>query len=217
MKKAFTLAEVLIALVIIGVIAAITMPILSNSYNDKMYISALKKNYSVLSNAFNLTKKYDYNEYTDWDHTDQSTEVIYNNYKILKKYLHVLRECVDEVGCWSDDITKDPNGEEATSASAKGIGNNIVTFTLNDGTNVCIDYWSQGDATKLFGVSQDLLDDTLSIFVDVNGDKKPNKLGRDVFAFVLTRNGIVPAGFNNKSANCSTTGLDCAAKYLVKY
>lgn len=217
MKKAFTLAEVLIALVIIGIIAAITMPILSNSYNDKMYISALKKNYSVISNAFNLTKKYDYNEYTDWDHTDGSTETIYNNYKMLKKYLHVLRECVDEEGCWSDDITLNPKGEKAYSATKKGIGGDIVTFTLNDGTNVCIDYWGKGDATRLFGVDQDLLDDTLSIFVDVNGDKKPNKLGRDVFAFVLTSNGIVPAGLNNSSENCATTGFDCAAKYLVKY
>lgn len=214
MKKAFTLAEVLIALVVIGVIAAITMPTLVNSYHDRMYISALKKNYSVLSNAFNLTKKYDYSEYTDWDHTDGSTQIIYQNYIYLKKYLHVLRDCKDTEGCWSDDITKSPNGSIAPSATAKGIGGNIVTFTLNDGTNVCIDYWSPGDATRLFGVSQNLLHDTLSLFVDVNGDKKPNTLGRDVFAFVLTSNGIVPAGLNNNSENCKTTGYDCAAKYL---
>ena len=132
----------------------------------------------------------------------------------LKKYLHVLRDCKDTEGCWSDDITKSPNGSIAPSATAKGIGGNIVTFTLNDGTNVCIDYWSPGDATRLFGVSQNLLHDTLSLFVDVNGDKKPNTLGRDVFAFVLTSNGIVPAGLNNNSENCKTTGYDCAAKYL---
>lgn len=80
-----------------------------------------------------------------------------------------------------------------------------------------MDYWAQNDAKELFGVTENLLDDTLSIFVDVNGDKKPNRLGRDVFAFILTVNGLVPAGLNNSSENCSTTGFDCAAKYLIKY
>ena len=35
MKKAFTLAEVLITLVIIGIIAAITIPALMNNTNDE--------------------------------------------------------------------------------------------------------------------------------------------------------------------------------------
>ena len=56
MRKAFTIAELLVALTIIGVIAAVTLPVLSNSYNDRMYNAALKKNFSVLSNAFNLSK-----------------------------------------------------------------------------------------------------------------------------------------------------------------
>lgn len=217
MKAAFTLAEVLITLVIIGVIAAITVPVLSNSYTDKMYISALKKNFSVLSNAFNLSQKYDYFEYIDWNCADSSTDAIYADYQILKKYLNIIRECKDTEGCWSNDITQNPRGENAASASTKGIGGNIITFTLNDGTNVCLDYWSKGDIESLFGVSQNLSPNALSIFVDVNGDKKPNRLGRDVFAFVLTTEGLVPAGANNESEHCDTTGYDCSAKYIMKY
>lgn len=218
MKKAFTIAEVLIALTIIGVIAAITLPVLSNSYNDRMYDAALKKNFSVLSNAFNLSKKYDYIEYEDWDHRDSNIQAIYNDYLMLKKYLFVTRECKNKTGCWSKDITKAPNGKNnAENATEKGIGGDIITFSLNDGTNVCLDYWGKSDIISRFGVEKNLLDDTLSIWVDVNGDKKPNRLGKDVFAFILTKNGLVPAGTDNKGNNCKTTGYDCCAEHLTRH
>lgn len=215
-KKSFTLAEVLITLVVIGIVAAISVPLIVNSNTETMYVSALKKNYSILSNAFKLSNDYDYNYYSDWEHDDGNQDSIWQNYKYLKKYLFVLRECNDEEGCWTTDISKAPNGEEAHAATTMGIGGSIVTFTLNDGTNVCLDYWAKKDIIAKFGVDEDLFDNTLSIWVDVNGDKKPNMLGRDTFAFILTKNGLVPAGSNNNSANCQTTGYDCAAKYLVK-
>ena len=213
-KNAFTLAEVLITLVVIGVVAAITVPSLMNTHDNYVFTSALKKDFSVLSNAFNLSKKFDYNDYEYWNHSDSNTQALYENYLYIKKYLNVIRECKDEEGCWSEDITVDPKGNVANSATTKGIGGNIVTFTLSDGTNVCLDYWSQSDIISNFGVTQYLSGTPLSIWVDVNGDKKPNKMGKDVFAFVLTNRGLVPAGSNNDSANCTTTGYDCAAKYI---
>ena len=51
--KAFTLAEVLITLVIIGVIAAMTIPTLMNNTNNQELVSRLKKTYSELSQATN--------------------------------------------------------------------------------------------------------------------------------------------------------------------
>src|SRR5574344_1226697 len=55
-KCAFTLAEVLITLGIIGVVAALTIPTLINSYQEKATITALKKFYSVASQACLLAK-----------------------------------------------------------------------------------------------------------------------------------------------------------------
>ncbi|MBP7211391.1 type II secretion system protein, partial [bacterium] len=52
-KKAFTLAEVLITLGIIGVVAALTIPTLMQRTQDREAISALKKFYSTLSSAYN--------------------------------------------------------------------------------------------------------------------------------------------------------------------
>ena len=139
------------------------------------------------------------------------------NYKQIKNHLNIIRECNDKDGCWSTDITKQPNGQNAYAASKRGIGDNIITFTLSDGTNVCLDYWNEQDARTRFGITENLLPSSLAVWVDVNGDKKPNTLGRDVFAFILTSNGLVPAGLNNNSANCKTTGYDCTAKLVKKF
>lgn len=50
-KKAFTLAEVLITLGIIGVVAALTMPSLMSNYRRKVAETQLKQTYSILLNA----------------------------------------------------------------------------------------------------------------------------------------------------------------------
>lgn len=51
-RNGFTLAEVLITLVIIGIIAAMTIPSLINKTNEQETVSALKKTYSSLSQAY---------------------------------------------------------------------------------------------------------------------------------------------------------------------
>ncbi|MCR4881307.1 MAG: type II secretion system GspH family protein [bacterium] len=54
MKKAFTLAEVLVTLLVIGVIAALTIPQLINSTEDRQYKTAYKKAVSTIANATEL-------------------------------------------------------------------------------------------------------------------------------------------------------------------
>src|SRR5574344_534598 len=51
-KSAFTLAEVLITLGIIGVVAALTLPSLIENHNKKVWVTALQKNYSVIEQGF---------------------------------------------------------------------------------------------------------------------------------------------------------------------
>lgn len=56
MKKAFTIAEVLITLGIIGIVASMTIPQLIKNYQLKVYETAFKKSYSNLSKAYLMTK-----------------------------------------------------------------------------------------------------------------------------------------------------------------
>ena len=50
-KKAFTLAEVLLTLAVIGVVAAMTLPSLIQNTQKQQYFTAFKKIYSDLSQA----------------------------------------------------------------------------------------------------------------------------------------------------------------------
>ncbi len=59
MKKAFTLAEVLITLGIIGVVASMTLPALIQKNNEKQIVVRLKKLYSMLQHAhLNIINEY---------------------------------------------------------------------------------------------------------------------------------------------------------------
>ncbi|MCM1339514.1 MAG: type II secretion system GspH family protein [Muribaculaceae bacterium] len=61
-KRAFTLAETLITLGIIGIVAAMTVPVLISNTNGAKYRSQLKKTYSTLNQAGLLAQaQYEYN------------------------------------------------------------------------------------------------------------------------------------------------------------
>jgi prepilin-type N-terminal cleavage/methylation domain-containing protein len=51
MKKGFTLAEVLITLAIIGVVAALTIPAVTKNYKATELKTQFKKSYSILNQA----------------------------------------------------------------------------------------------------------------------------------------------------------------------
>ena len=55
-KTAFTLAEVLITLGIIGIVAAMTLPVVTTKVNNIKFKSGFKKSLSVLNQAVNLNK-----------------------------------------------------------------------------------------------------------------------------------------------------------------
>jgi len=65
-QQGFTLAEVLITLGIIGIIAEMTIPTLVQKADERAIIVALKKNYSVLSSAYKLAEN-DEGTPDNWD------------------------------------------------------------------------------------------------------------------------------------------------------
>ena len=64
-RPAFTLAEVLITLGIIGVVAAMTIPTLMANHRKKVVETKLEKIYSVMNQAINLTNA-EYGDVTNW-------------------------------------------------------------------------------------------------------------------------------------------------------
>ena len=106
-KSAFTLAETLITLVIIGVIAAICVPVIFTNYQEQERAAKVKKAYSTISRAFNLLKvtgaEYLLDD-TTLINNDESMFDFFEHY--IKPNLITIKICKETQGCWSNDDTK---------------------------------------------------------------------------------------------------------------
>ncbi len=163
LKKGFTLAEVLIALVIIGIIAAITVPTVMNNINKKQYIVAWRKAYSDVANALLLIKAN--NDY--FDLSANSEEEIINK---LSKYMSNTKICsannFDVEGCGTNyPIYKHSGSKYADNMGTIGGGARCMIIT--NGTLLCFD--------AMIGI------------FDVNGSRKPNTIGKDIFFALVDR------------------------------
>ena len=182
-KIAFTLAEILITLSIIGVVAAITIPVLMQKQQEKATVVALKKAHSALSEAYTLAVK-DNGAPSTWtlgdDWTNQGAQMISD---ILSPYLNITKDCkTTEVGCAPQDYYKRLNGDTWINLYAVP---NTARLELADGSLLSfVPYKYNSGIASYFGF----------IYVDVNGAKKPNQEGVDWFLFVLTDRGIMPTG-----------------------
>ena len=97
-KTAFTLAEVLITLGIIGIVAAMTMPTLIANYKNKVLVNQAKNSYSLLSNALMLSKSRNgYDSYGDLFNSAHTNDEIID---ILSKDLKMTKICkANKGGC----------------------------------------------------------------------------------------------------------------------
>jgi len=214
---AFTLAEVLITLGIIGIVSAMTIPTLISKINEIKYRTTLTKTYSTFSQALKLAEvQDDYFAGWNYEHTSSFTQEVCNK---LAEHIKMGQICGTAPGCWRQ--TYGNNGQPALYTRPTGLFQENYTFITNNGVFVALDIWETVNITKYTGVQKGLLDGNahLVIAVDVNGERLPNKLGKDVYMFVLTSNGLVPAGVDNNSENCEkyiNYNWDCAAKVIKK-
>ena len=118
-KSGFTLAEVLITLGVIGVVAAITIPSLIQKQTERATITKLKKEYSIMSNALmNAISEYGAPEHWEEvitykngenEEVERNTSGIY----LITKYLKVVENCGFEAkGCFAHRYKKLSGGNE---------------------------------------------------------------------------------------------------------
>ena len=175
--KSFTLSEVLITLVVIGVIAAITVPVVMANHRKTETAARVKKFYSMMSNAIKLSELESGLKTYEWDYEDATT------YEIRKQYFenHILNYVnYMNFSQLDDDYITELEATPNYSGGGCLIDSNDIQVYLNDGTK--------------FGTCEEID----IIFFDVNGDKGPNKFGRDVFLFnILSYDGGLPSLANN--------------------
>lgn len=190
-KLAFTLAEVLITLGIIGVVAALTIPTLMQNSDDQATVSALTKTYSTLSQAYTLAVK-DNGSPDSWGFTPGSKGPFLTT---LVPYLKIDKDCTDgSSGCFPASVSYN---YLAPSLGSGGTFDQTPTdpkLRLADGTLIKVANIYSGTCKQSWGSSQALDNICGEYVVDVNGYKDPNQYGKDTFVFYLTDFGIVPAG-----------------------
>ena len=216
MKKAFTLAEVLITLGIIGVVAALTMPSLIANHKKRETVVKLKKVYSILQQGIKRAEV-DYGQVDEWDFTLNST-AFYEKY--VKPYFNVAQEFIG-VSLPLDVSYKTLGGADG-NAYGKYSDSGTPKIILNDGTLIAP---ARGTTSGII---------SFIFMVDINGYKKPNQFGKDMFFFdIKIPEGIVvpytrgsagvPDPFNytrdDLIGQCqqrsSSTGLTCAALIMM--
>ena len=222
MKKGFTLAEVLITLVILGVIAAMTIPTIMNNTRDMEYRAKAKKTYSMLSNAMAMTAVtlgYTPNMNVKFDSTSDINNW-FNMY--IKPNLNVIKVCNDTTGCWNQgDTYYLKGGKVKYNRPGIGIGNTILTAVLSDGTFLIIDSYYYESTETYFGIKIPSGQSSMVVFFDVNGDKKPNTVGRDIYVAVYADGALIPPYRDfpekvDKDCSSSGTGYSCLAKIVDK-
>ena len=203
--KAFTMSEVLVSLTVIGVIAALTLPALNISARKNANAQGCKKAYVVLSEAVDIAKIDE--PFDKWTFDDDHSTEIYNKFK---NNIVITKECINTSGCWNANI-KQLNQEAATGHTNNGYGTPYIAFKTADGMNVTMDITGEK-----FNVPSSRTN-TLIFYVDVNGDNAPNRIGDDIFVFVLGDDALLPGGTNaSGNGNCTRSGVgtDCAARVL---
>jgi prepilin-type N-terminal cleavage/methylation domain-containing protein len=224
-KYAFTLAEVLITLGIIGIIAELTIPTLIQNVQDKAAVASLKKAYSELSQAFTSAIN-DNGTPDNWGLVPFSNPTgLANLNTIMSKYLKYTKNCGTGTGCFPNVAYKDLNNRTDIITENYEGSTGMTKFALADGTSLAMYTWDSS-CNWGWGNAQTLQNICGEINIDINGFKGPNKYGVDLFAFMFGKNGVVAEGgpsqtsypfsdFCNLSktsvANSMANGNSCAA------
>jgi len=215
----FTLAEVLITLAIIGVVAALTIPTLIQNQQERATVTSLKKAYSMLSQAY-LSAVNDNGTPDNWGFV--TGQAAANNKLMMDTfapYLKVTQNCGNNTGCWPSVTYNYLNTTNASPYSLDTLAGGKAQ--LSDGTLL---YFGTVNATcsdASYGSTPALSNACSIAIVDINGFKNPNQMGYDAFWFIVTKQGVVPMGTKDETslnfAHCtdkslaSASGMDCAA------
>lgn len=192
---AFTLAEVLITLSIVGIVAALTIPALIASVDKQQYVSAFKENYAILNQAF---AKYA----VDKGCSDIACTGLFSNavsaipniwQDFVSDTLKVSKDCGISTNqdCFPDyeydlsNISSIPVNSDNTVYKVLLSNGASVSFG-NQNTN-CNNFTSLSPSETLYYLCG-------IIILDVNGRKGPNKFGRDCFfSLAITKyHGVTP-------------------------
>lgn len=183
-KFAFTLSEVLVTMSIIGVISALTVPTLVNSYQRKAQALQLRKTVSDIENAVDML-------ITEEGKTKFSATSYYNNLDgFITNRLKTIKTCTKDKTneCFANENYNTINGAAGSAFTCEG-----NSYVLASSAAICMT--KSGTSVK--------------VNIDVNGQDGPNIGGRDMFIFMINSNGEITGTGNEDTCTTSNFGDGC--------
>lgn len=216
LNLAFTLAEVLITLGIIGIVAALTMPTLINKTRNKELHTAFLKVYSELNQV--AQKYYADNGISVTEATIDTQSNLAN--QIMTEYFKGATK-VTRGGMG----TKDEEGNYKAFYSIRTLNGHKYSGGANsqgsDSSFICDNspfYLTASGALIIFNDFATVLDQTGPVVcVDTNGQKAPNRYGMDYFLFAFTKDGkVTPMGDIRQKTTGSLSSNGGATNFFRK-
>ncbi len=182
-KQAFTLTELLIALGIIGTIAALSIPSLMTSVHNKMLATQLQNNVESVQQAIaNQQIIYNTKDLTETKFKDEAG--FYSLFQTTKS-----EKCSATVKCWGSSYRviggnafNMDSSEMAKADNAIRLKNGATIGYIREDLNI----WD----VKTLPIGE--------VVIDVNGADEPNIVGRDLFGFFILKDGTI---IGNRSVN----------------
>ena len=194
---AFTLAEVLITIGVIGIVAAIAIPSLINHYNDKVLETRYQRSKNILINGYKLMMSkeqvFDMKDLSVMK-CGQDIDCIINAHKeVFKMMRDSSSPDISEAFASDYTIPGEPEKQDFSSMASQ-----LPTFQTTDGMSYMV-----MQLIPSLGAVQ--------LYADLNGKSKPNVIGEDLFMFGIYGNGIFfdltdAAFFGKLSCNIFTPG-----------
>jgi len=186
MKRGFTTAEMLIALVVIGITAVLVAPTVVDSYHRKIYATSIKKVYSALNTAVAqacVDSDVEYFAFTKYSKNENVAE-------FLRNY-----------------ISKKAQNGFADTSGYRTISGSTAALSL-PGTSVVME-----DSSAL---NMSCSGTECTFIVDTNGRGGPNMGGRDTFKLVLDSTTNKITGGTEGGCTASSSGEGCLQELINK-
>ena len=187
---AFTLAETLIVMGVIGIVAALTIPNLNSSTNNQEKVTKVKKIYAELNEAQNRATAV-YGPLETWFVNDTTSLAMRQRYiNRITEFMKVTKSCINSAdGCM-------PTSTKKVMSDVSGFPvQSYPSVVLTSGVSFSIFSTFNKDCVENF--SQTGHDCTL-IEVDIDGPKKGKSMwGVDIFRFAVTKTGIIPMAIDS--------------------
>ncbi len=165
-KYAFSLAEVLIALFIVSIIASITIPSFIKNIEKEKTVTKLKNTYLDINQAIKISE-IENGSISKWDRTIVISEY-FDSY--IEPYLKVLNSEISTITTTS--YKKISGGYASTNSGINQLHPNetIKKYNLHSGAQIFV---------------SNSLNNAVLIFIDINGNSLPNQFGKDVFMYQI--------------------------------